>query len=103
MTVTNAKGRLDQGGGEPSTGYVTPSDIQTAFDDLESAWTTADTATERVLYWPGASGVGTWPARPGVLAASAQVEWRSVLDALAPPPPTAVVGDSWKRAPGAVA
>lgn len=53
-----------------------------------------------VVYWPGSAGVGSWPARPSV-AVGAQVIWRSVLDDLAPPPPNAVAGDSWQRAPGA--
>ena len=55
---------------------------------------------DRVAYWPGTGGVGTWPSRPSV-GSGKHVEWRSVLDADAPPPPGALAGDSWKRAAGA--
>ena len=55
---------------------------------------------DRVAYWPGTGGVGTWPSRPSV-GSGKHVEWRSVLDEDAPPPPAAIAGDSWKRAAGA--
>lgn len=101
MSTTTAKGRLDRGGGEPVSGYISKEDIQTSYDDLEDAWqsdiATAVGATTRVAYYV----TGEWQDRPTGLAAYEQVEWRSVLDAAAPPPPAAA-GDSWKRAPGAV-
>lgn len=39
MSLSNAKGRLDQGSGEPSTQFVSVSDLKTAFDDLAAQWT----------------------------------------------------------------
>lgn len=44
MTVSAAKARLDRGGGEPATGYISKADIQTAFDDLEGGWRNDDAA-----------------------------------------------------------
>lgn len=98
--VDDAKARLDQGVGEPATQFVSVSDFKAAFDDLAAGWASDINAAKRVVYWPGSGGVGTWPGRP-TLAVGEQIEWRSVLDADAPPPPGAVAGDSWKRAPGA--
>lgn len=38
MSVVDAKSRLDQGGGEPTEGFITALDIKTSYDDLEAAW-----------------------------------------------------------------
>lgn len=43
-STANAKARLDRGSGEPATGYVSRSDIQTAFDDLQTEWQSDDAA-----------------------------------------------------------
>jgi len=53
-----------------------------------------------VRYWQGSAGVGAWQPRPS-LPAGVHCDCYSVLDPLAPPPPNAVAGDLWKRAPGA--
>lgn len=55
--------------------------------------------TDRTGYWSGTAGVGTWTTRPDLDTDEVCV-WYSTLDTLAPPPPTAVAGDVWKRAKG---
>ena len=39
MSLSNAKSRLDRGGGEPTIGYVNAADLKAAFDDLSAQWT----------------------------------------------------------------
>lgn len=41
MSVAAAKGRLDRGGGEPATGYISKTDLQTSYDDLNDAITSS--------------------------------------------------------------
>lgn len=36
--VAAAKARLDKGAQEPLLGYITPSDVKTSFDDLQTGW-----------------------------------------------------------------
>lgn len=105
MSTTTAKGRLDRGGGEPVTGYISKEDIQTSYDDLEDAWQ-ADDATEaqygdHLVVWNGTDWRykgATVVARPTTASFTngARVVWDTSLDDTVTTPPTlAVAGDVW--------
>lgn len=81
----------------------TPNDGDTVrYDSGTDSWilVTSSIVSDNVVYWD--EDTETWPSRPSV-PSGAYVEWRSVLDPLATPPPDALPGDSWKRAPGSSA
>jgi len=57
MPTDVAKGRLDPQSGEPSTGYISATDIKAAFDDLESAWKADDAVIRAVADAAAAAAV----------------------------------------------
>jgi hypothetical protein len=95
MAASDAKAYLNQGVGEPATGFVSTADVKAAIDVIY-----ADTGQPApgLAVWSGTA----WPSRPAV-ASGVPVEWWSVTDAAATPPAGAIAGDVWRRAPGASA
>src|SRR5690606_4745118 len=66
-------------------------DLQAALDEKK---------INNARYWNGTGGEGTWDDRP-TLPTGMHAAAYSLTDPLAPPPPDAIVGDTWDRHPDA--